>query len=162
MHGGASDDPVQTKTETRRPSKTSAATTAAELRDLPERPWVVRASAASAGCGRMKSMSDPRHDPKHLLDIIDQQNQMIEKLLAENDEFRANGQKLDALTCLKAVYSNPKASEGNRIKAAAAAIPFERSKLTVNLRVGPAILGERLDSARTIDVTPEQQALPAA
>jgi hypothetical protein len=67
-------------------------------------------------------MSETAHDPKHLLDIIGQQNVAIEKLLAERDELRslleANGQKLDALTCLQRTYNNPKASETNRIKAA--------------------------------------------
>ena len=108
------------------------------------------------------------HDPKHLLSIIGQQNLAIEKLLAERDELRAlletNGQKLDALTCLQRVYNNPKAGETNRIKAAAAAaIGFERPKMSVSVRIGPAVLGERLDSARTIDVTPEDKpALPTA
>jgi hypothetical protein len=52
-------------------------------------------------------MSDTaeHHDPKHLLDIISEQNKVIEKLLAERDELRAlleaNGEKLDALTCLQ-------------------------------------------------------------
>jgi hypothetical protein len=106
------------------------------------------------------------HDPKYLLSVIGQQNLAIEKLLAERDELRAlleaNGQKLDALTCLQRVYNNPKAGETNRIKAAAA-IGFERPKMSVSVRIGPAVLGERLDSARTIDVTPEDKsALPTA
>ena len=111
-------------------------------------------------------MSETTHDPKHLLSIIGQQNMAIEKLLAERDELRAlleaNGQKLDALTCLQRVYNNPKAGETNRIKAAAAAIGFERPKMSVSVRIGPAVLGERLDGARTIDVTPNEPALPAA
>jgi hypothetical protein len=68
----------------------------------------------------------------------------------------------DALTTLQAIYNNDEASQANRIKAAAAAIGFERSKVTVNVRVGPALLGERLDNARpmkTIEpVTIEHQA----
>ena len=112
-------------------------------------------------------MSETAHDPKHLLGIIDQQNTAIEKLLAERDELRAlleaNGVKLDALTCLQRVYNNPQAGETNRIKAAAAAIGFERPKVSLSVRIGPAILGERLDSARMIDVSPEDKpALPAA
>jgi hypothetical protein len=55
---------------------------------------------------------------------------------------------VDALTTLQAVYQNPASSEVNRIKAAGAAIAYERPKLTVQLRVGPAVLGERLDQAR--------------
>jgi hypothetical protein len=54
----------------------------------------------------------------------------------------------DALTTLQLIYNDDEASPGNRIKAAAAAIGFERSKVTVNVRVGPALLGDRLDSAR--------------
>ena len=112
-------------------------------------------------------MSETAHDPKHLLGIIDQQNTAIEKLLAERDELRAlleaNGIKLDALTCLQRVYNNPKAGETNRIKAAAAAIGFERPKVSLSVRIGPAILGERLDSARrVIDVSPDPPTLPAA
>ena len=107
-----------------------------------------------------------RHDPKHLLDIIDEQNKALEKLIAERDELRAQleglGQQVDALACLQRVYNNPQASETNRIKAAAAAIGFERPKMSVSVRIGPALLGERLDSARVIDVSPDQPALPAA
>jgi hypothetical protein len=36
----------------------------------------------------------------------------------------------DAHTCLQAVYNDPAASQGNRIKAAAASLPFEKPKLT--------------------------------
>ena len=107
-----------------------------------------------------------QHEPKELLDVIDKQNTMIEKLLVENDELRtlleANGQKLDALTCLQRVYNNPKAGETNRIKAAAAAVGFEHPKMSVSVRIGPAILGEHLDSARMINVSPDQPTLPAA
>jgi hypothetical protein len=59
----------------------------------------------------------------------------------------------DALTCLQGVYNDPAASEGNRIKAAAAAVAYERAKVTVNVRVsGPAVLGERLDGVRAMKV----------
>jgi hypothetical protein len=34
----------------------------------------------------------------------------------------------DALACLQAIYSNPHTQEANRLKAAASALPFERSK----------------------------------
>jgi hypothetical protein len=81
-----------------------------------------------------------QHDPKVLLDMIDQQNKALEKLLAERDELRAlletNGQRLDALTCLQRTYNNPQANETNRIKAAAAAIGYELPKKgTTNLVV---------------------------
>lgn len=134
------------------------------LRVSYDSPWP---SVSHSGLLYSASMSETAHDPKHLLGIIDQQNTAIEKLLAERDELRAlleaNGVKLDALTCLQRVYNNPKAGETNRIKAAAAAIGFERPKVSLSVRIGPAILGERLDSARMIDVSPEDKpALPAA
>ena len=83
---------------------------------------------------------------------------VIREQMAEIDRLRAEVSNLvgwimgdkDALTALQAIYDSREASEGNRIKAAAAAIAFERSKLTVNVRIGPGILGERLDSARTM------------
>jgi hypothetical protein len=57
----------------------------------------------------------------------------------------------DALTCLQAVYNDPAATENNRIRAAAAALPFERAKLSVSVQVtGPAVLGNRLDGARAM------------
>ena len=52
-----------------------------------------------------------------------------------------NGDR-DALTCH---------FEANRVKAAAAAIGFERPKMTVNVRVGPGVLGDRLDQAKTVN-----------
>jgi hypothetical protein len=81
---------------------------------------------------------------------------VIRLQMAEIDKLRTENKALidwimgdaDALTTLQAVYQNPQASEGNRIKAAGAAIAYERPKLTVQLRVGPAVLGERLDQAR--------------
>jgi hypothetical protein len=54
----------------------------------------------------------------------------------------------DALVCLQRTYMDPKISTTDRIKAAGAAIAYERPKLTVQLRVGPAVLGERLDQTR--------------
>ena len=101
---------------------------------------------------------DQSHDPRNLLGIIIEQNQLIKKLIAERDQLRAEISNLvgwitsdcDALTVLQRIYSDDGASEANRIKAAAAAIGFERSKLTVNVRVGPSLLGERLDGARAM------------
>jgi hypothetical protein len=71
-----------------------------------------------------------------LLDVIKRQNAGLEQLIAERDKLRteldvfvawANGDH-DALTCLQRVYCDPNASEVNRIKAASAAIGYERSK----------------------------------
>ena len=81
---------------------------------------------------------------------------VIRLQMTEIDKLRAENKALvdwimgdrDALTTLQLIYNDDEASQANWIKAAAAAIGFERSKVTVNVRVGPALLGERLDSAR--------------
>jgi hypothetical protein len=61
----------------------------------------------------------------------------IERLHAELGQLRTENRRLldwimgkepDALTALQRVYSDPKTNENNRIKAAASALPFERSK----------------------------------
>jgi hypothetical protein len=84
---------------------------------------------------------------------------VIRLQMTEIDKLRAENKRLldwimgdaDALTCLQAVYQNSASSEGNRIKAAAASLPFERPKLSVSVSVrGPAILGDRLDEAKTM------------
>ena len=51
---------------------------------------------------------------------------------------------------LQRTYMDPKTSTPDRIKAAGAAIAYERTKLSVQVHVGPALLGERLDQARTM------------
>ena len=56
----------------------------------------------------------------------------------------------DALTVLQRTYMDPRTSTSDRIKACAAAVAYERHKLTVQLRVGPSILSERLAQARAI------------
>lgn len=56
----------------------------------------------------------------------------------------------DALTVLQRTYLDPKTSTTDRIKAAASAIAYERPKLSVQVQIGPAVLGQRLDQARTI------------
>ena len=86
---------------------------------------------------------------------------VIQLQMTEIDKLRAENKRLvdwimgdsDALTTLQAVYQNPQASEGNRIKAAAASLPFERPKLSVQVSVrGPAVLGERLDQTNGMKV----------
>jgi hypothetical protein len=90
---------------------------------------------------------------------LDQYEYVIRLQMAEIDKLRAEVKRLvdwvttdsDALACLQAVYQNPQSPEGNRIKAATAALPFERPKLSVQVSVqGPAVLGDRLDAARTM------------
>jgi len=82
-----------------------------------------------------------------------------EALRAERDQLRAEVKQLvdgvmgdrDALVCLQSIYNDVGADKGSRIKAAAAAIAFERPKLSVSVQVsGPGVLGERLDQSRTM------------
>ena len=56
----------------------------------------------------------------------------------------------DALVVLQRTYMDPKISTSDRVKACAAAIAYERHRLTVQLRVGPSVLGERLAQARAL------------
>jgi len=51
---------------------------------------------------------------------------------------------------LQRTYMNPRISTTDRIKACAAAVAYERTKLTMQLRVGPGILSERLAQARAV------------
>ena len=56
----------------------------------------------------------------------------------------------DALVVLERTYMDPRTSTSDRIKACAAAVGYERTKFSVQLRVGPSVLGERLAQARAI------------
>jgi len=56
----------------------------------------------------------------------------------------------DSLVVLQRMYMDPKISNSDRIKACAAAVAYERTKLTMQLRVGPSILSERLAQGRTL------------
>jgi hypothetical protein len=82
-----------------------------------------------------------------------------EAMRAELDQLRAENKQLtdwimggaDALTVLQAIYRDLATSKSDRIKAAAAAISFERPKISVSVSVsGPALLGDRLDQAKTM------------
>ena len=82
-----------------------------------------------------------------------------EALRAERDQLRTEIDRLvswingdhDALHCLQSIYNDVGAAEGSRIKAAAAAIAFERPKLSVSVQVsGPGVLGKRLDQRQTM------------
>jgi hypothetical protein len=61
---------------------------------------------------------------------------IIELQIAEIEKLRAENQRLidwimgdaDAHTTLQSIYLDPNAPQGNRIKAANAAIPFEKGK----------------------------------
>ena len=62
---------------------------------------------------------------------IREQMTLMEQMQAEIDRLVAwiQGDK-DALTCLQAVYNDPEESAGNKVRAAAAAIGYERPKMT--------------------------------
>ena len=102
-------------------------------------------------------------DPQKLIAEMDG---ALNTMLDENEALRAQVVELqaevkqlvdwvtgdrDALVCLQSIYNDPSAPENNRIKAASAAIGYERPKLTFGVQIsGPAVLGERLDQGRTI------------
>jgi hypothetical protein len=69
-------------------------------------------------------------DLKQLLDraeyTIDYQRQEIDKLREQVDRLTVEA---DAHTTLRSIYTDPNASEGNRIKAAAASLPHEKPKM---------------------------------
>jgi hypothetical protein len=79
-------------------------------------------------------MSNPHL--RQLLDLIKEQNKAIEKLIAERDSQRQEIDALvgwiqedrDALMVLQSIYNNPTVDETARIKAASAAIGYERGK----------------------------------
>ena len=56
----------------------------------------------------------------------------------------------DALVTLQRIYMDPRTSTTDRIKAAGQAVAYERYKLSMQLRVGPSVLSERLAQARSI------------
>jgi hypothetical protein len=95
---------------------------------------------------------------KELLDrceyTIECQKQEIDRLRAEVQRLLdwINGD-LDAHTVLASIYSDPDAPQSNRVKAAAASLPFEKGKV---LSVPPPIqfvelvpLAELLEARRT-------------
>ena len=102
-------------------------------------------------------------DPQKLIAEMDG---ALHTMLDENEALRAQVAELqaevkqlvdwvtgdrDALVCLQSIYNDPSAPENNRIKAASAAIGYERPKLTFGVQIsGPAVLGERLDQNRTM------------
>ena len=84
---------------------------------------------------------------------------VIRLQMTEIDKLRTENKRLvdwimgdaDALTCLQSVYNNPASSEGNRIKAATGALPFERPKLSVAVSVRSSdVLGDCLDAAKAL------------
>ena len=76
--------------------------------------------------------------------VVERQDEELKHLLAWIDGDS------DALVVLQRTYMDPRISTSDRIKACAAAVAYERHKLTVQLRVGPSVLSERLAQARAI------------
>jgi hypothetical protein len=85
-----------------------------------------------------------RDEIDRLRALLQRQGEELTQLLAW-----INGDS-DALTTLQRTYMDPRTSTSDRVKAAGAAIPYERHKLTVQVRVGPSVLSERLARARAI------------
>ena len=97
---------------------------------------------------------------------------VVREQMAEIDRLRTELSSLvdwvmgdkDALTCLQAIYNCATTSEANRVRAAAAAIGFERPKLTATASLVVVDFRERVRQARlkapfakTIEHTPEPE-----
>jgi hypothetical protein len=76
--------------------------------------------------------------------VVERQDEELKQLLAWIDGDS------DALVVLQRTYMDPRTSTSDRIKACAAAVGYERYKLSMQLRVGPSVLGERLARTRAI------------
>ena len=79
------------------------------------------------------------------VEIIRMQMEEIAKLRAENQRLVAEA---DAHAVLKSIYSDPDASQTNRLKAAASAISFEKPKL---LSVVPSSEPSRIERWRAFE-----------
>jgi hypothetical protein len=93
----------------------------------------------------------PTPDPQiaRLEYTVREQRALMEQMQAEIDRLVdwIMGDK-DALTCLQAVYNDTTASEGNRIKAAASAIGYERPKMATTASLFVVDFRERVRQAR--------------
>jgi hypothetical protein len=58
--------------------------------------------------------------------LVQRLTEKLQQLADENERLRAEG---GAYAALRDVYLNPNSSEGNKIKAATASLPFERAKI---------------------------------
>jgi hypothetical protein len=81
---------------------------------------------------------------------------VIRLQMTEIDKLRTENQALidwiqgdsDALTCLQTIYNSSTASEANRVKAAAAAIGYERPKVAATANLVVVDFRERVRQAR--------------
>jgi hypothetical protein len=81
---------------------------------------------------------------------------VIREQMKEIDRLRTENQALvdwiqgdsDALTCLQTIYNSSTASETNKVKAAASALPFERPKVAAAASVVVIDFRERVRQAR--------------
>jgi len=81
---------------------------------------------------------------------------VIREQMKEIDRLRIENQALvdwiqgdsDALTCLQTIYNSSTASEANKVKAAAAAIGYERPKMTGATNLVVVDFRERVRQAR--------------
>jgi hypothetical protein len=78
-------------------------------------------------------------------DVLRRLTAKCEELVAENEKLRAEG---SAHTALRSVYTDPQASETNKVRAAAAAIGYEQPKI---LSVPPPMLGDRRERWRVYE-----------
>ena len=85
-----------------------------------------------------------RSEIARLKDELERKDEELTQLLAW-----INGDS-DALVTLQRIYMDPRTPTGERIKAAGAAVGYERHKFSVQVRVGPSLLAERLVHARTL------------
>jgi|SRR6516165_8054907 len=114
-------------------------------------------SAHFSGCGKIT--------PMQMQEALDRCEYAIKCQRTEIDRLRAELKRRDeeltqllawidgdsdGLVVLQRTYMDPRISTSDRIKACAAAVAYERHKLTVQLRVGPSVLSERLAHARAI------------
>jgi hypothetical protein len=81
---------------------------------------------------------------------------VIREQMKEIDRLRIENQALvdwiqgdsDALTCLQTIYNSSSASEANKVKAAAAAIGYERPKMMATANLVVVDFRERVRQAR--------------
>jgi hypothetical protein len=101
----------------------------------------------------MPTLQDLANIVQRQMAEIDRQRKIIAKQQMEIEHLVAwASSDLDALMILQAIYRNPNTPEGNRIKTALGALPFERPKpaSTINNVVNFSLF-KHLEEAKTIE-----------